>query len=93
MILTTAHSGPDFPSEVHQLPIPKWLMPICTKISGSSVAYCEAPGSLNGLKIIHKNLTNSYYLMLKQEGSPEYTFGVKNIQKSELRPCTSLNKI
>ncbi len=23
--------------------------------------------------------------MLKQEGSPEYTFGVKNIQKSELR--------
>ena len=24
--------------------------------------------------------------MLKQEGSPEHTFGVKNIQKSELRP-------
>ena len=24
--------------------------------------------------------------MLKWEGSPEYTFGVKNIQKSELRP-------
>ncbi len=50
------------------------------------MADCEAPGSLNGLKIIHKILTNPYYLMLKWEGSPEYTFGVKNIQKSELRP-------
>ena len=46
---------------------------------------CEAPGSLNGFKIIHNNLTNPYYLMFKWEGSPEYTFGVKNIQKSELR--------
>ena len=65
---------------------PKCLMHICTKISGPSVANCEVPGSLNWFKIIHNNLTNPYYLMLKQEGSREYTFGVKNIQKSELRP-------
>ncbi len=65
---------------------PKWLMHICTKISGPSLANCEASGSLNGLKIIHNNLTSPYYLMLKLEGSPEYTFGVKNIRKSEVKP-------
>ncbi len=61
-------------------------MHICTKSSVPSVAICEAPGSLNGFKIIHKNLTNPHYLMFQWEGSPEYTFGVKNIQKSEVRP-------
>ncbi len=50
------------------------------------MANCEAPGSLNGFKIIHNNLTNPYFLMLKWEGSPKNTFGVKNIQKSELKP-------
>ncbi len=61
-------------------------MPICTKNSGPSVANCEAPGFLNGFKIMHNKLTNPYHLMLKQGGSPEYTFGVKNIQKSEVGP-------
>ncbi len=79
MILTTAKSGPDIPPEVHWLSVPKWLMHIYTKISGPSVTNCEAPGSLNGTKIIQNNLTNLYYLMLKREGSPEYTFDVKNI--------------
>ncbi len=46
----------------------------------------EAPGSLIGSKIIHSNLTNPYYLMLKWEGSPEYSFAVENTQKSEVRP-------
>ncbi len=50
------------------------------------MADCEAPGSLNRSKIIHNNLTNPYYLILKWEGSPEYTFGVENIQLSEVRP-------
>ncbi len=31
--------------------------------------------------------------MLKQEGSPEYTFGVKNIQKSELRPLHKFEQV
>ena len=35
---------------------------------------------------MHNNLTNPYYLRLKQECSLDYTFGVKNIQKSEVRP-------
>ncbi len=86
IILTTVQSGLEFPSEVHWLPLPKWLMHIFTKSSGLSEAICEAPGSLKGFKIIHNNLTNPYYLMLKWEGPPEKTFGVKNIWKSELRP-------
>ncbi len=86
VILTSAQSGQKIPSEVHWLPVPKWLMHICTKISCPSMGNCEAPGSINELKIIHNNLTYPHYLMLKREGSSEYTFGVKNIQKSELRP-------
>ena len=31
--------------------------------------------------------------MLKREGSPEYTFGVKIIQKSEVRPLHKFEQI
>ena len=58
-----------------------------------TVAHCEAPGSLNGLKIAHNNLTYPHYLVVKQEVPPVYTFNVKNIQKSELRPLHKFEQV
>ncbi len=88
----TVH-GSDIPGKVSWLPVPKWRMHICTKNSCTSVGNCEASGSVNRFKITHNNLTYPYYLMLKREGCCEYTFGVKNIQKSELRTLHKFEQV